>query len=315
LFLLKKRNGGNFGNEMERTKINKIPDLILCSDFHLREDIPTCWTGDFQAEQWDSMDFIKNLQKKYNCPVIMAGDVFHHWKASPWLLTETIKHLPAKFFPCLGQHDLPQHNIDLVNKSGFGTLREAEYFKTASDWELDVDIYFCHFGQIPPTKVDRRTKHILVWHRMVFHKEKPYPDCPSELSATLTIRKFPQFDLLLFGDNHKSFSVTYGDQLLVNPGSLTRQTADQMDFQPRVALWYAETNTIDWVNIPIQQGVISREHIERKEERNTRIDAFISKLDTDWKAEMSFEDNLEIFMKKNNTREAVQEIIYKSLEK
>jgi len=95
---------------------------------------------------------------------------------------------------------------------------------------------------------------------------------------------------------------------------MTRQTAAQIDFQPRVALWYADTNTIEWVNLPIAENAITREHIEVKERRDERIDAFISRLDNDWKAGMSFTENLEAFFNKNNTREPIKEIIYKAID-
>ena len=79
-------------------------------------------------------------------------------------------------------------------------------------------------------------------------------------------------------------------------------------------LWYAETNTVQWVDIPIQKDVITRGHLEKKEERDERIDAFISKLDTDWEAGMSFEENLEAHFNVNKTKSEIKSIIYKSIE-
>ncbi len=48
--------------------------------------------------------------------------------------------------------------------------------------------------------------------------------------------------------------------------------------------------------------------------RDERIDAFISKLDGDWEAAMSFEDNLKVFFKANKISENIQSIIYKAIE-
>jgi hypothetical protein len=78
------------------------PSGILCSDMHLREDTPTCWIGDFQQEQWIAVQFINHLQKKYKCPVIHGGDLFHHWKPSPWLLRMAMKYLPDQFYTIYG---------------------------------------------------------------------------------------------------------------------------------------------------------------------------------------------------------------------
>jgi hypothetical protein len=93
-----------------------------------------------------------------------------------------------------------------------------------------------------------------------------------------------------------------------------RMDADQIDHKPCVWLWFAEDNSVEQVFIPIEQGIISREHLERKEERDARIDAFVSRLDTEWEAEVSFEQNLETHFKANQIRTSVKEIIYSSLE-
>jgi DNA repair exonuclease SbcCD nuclease subunit len=289
---------------MERTRQIKKPDLILTSDWHLREDTPVCWTGDFQEEQWVSVAFIAALQKRYDCPVVHAGDLFHHWKPSPWLLSKAIIFLPEKFYTIYGQHDLPQHNWELLEKSGIHTLDLAGRITVCfgTHWGHEVATH-CH-SELP--------LNMMAWHHMTYILP-PFPGATGGQAEGI-LRKYKQFDLIVTGDNHQSFSTSYQGRLLVNPGSLTRQTADQADFQPRVALWYADTNTIDWVNIPIQDNVITREHIEKVEERDARIDAFISKLDTDFKAELSFEDNLEVFFQQNNIRDSVKEIIYRSLE-
>lgn len=288
---------------MERIKTNKKPDAILCSDFHLREDMPTCFTGDFQKEQWDAVDFIYDLQVKYDCGVYHAGDLFHHWKPSPWLLSMAIQHLPKKFFTIFGQHDLPQNSLNLVEKCGVQTLHLAQSLTILPG---------CHWGQEPEGYLPIEDKKVLVWHHLTY-LSKPFPEATGGMAEGI-LRKYPQFDLICTGDCHQSFTVEYQGRRLVNPGNLTRQAADQINYQPRIALWYAEDNSIIWVNLPIQEGVISRSHIEHKEERDNRIDAFIKGLDGDYKAEMSFEENLMKFFQVNQTRESVKNIIYKSID-
>ena len=113
-----------FGNLM-----NKKPSAILTSDFHLREDTPVCRTDNFWETQWKKVQWVKDLQREYDCPVLHAGDLFHAWKASPYLLRETMKHLPNNFWTIFGQHDLPQHSLELKNKSGVSALEEAGKLK------------------------------------------------------------------------------------------------------------------------------------------------------------------------------------------
>ena len=293
---------------MERNKPIKTPDAILCGDFHLREDQPICRTDNFEEKQWEKLDYIKRLQVKYNIPYILhSGDLFHHWKASPYLLSKTIEHLPKNFYSVTGNHDLPQHSMELLNKSSINTLQVAGAIKI-----LDG----CHFGQTPEkgfTSIVIKGRKILVWHILTYQGTKPFPGAEGGMAEGI-LRKYPQYDLIVTGDNHCSFTVEYQGRRLINPGNLTRQTADQADFQPRVALWYSEDNSIEWVNLPIQKDVISRDHLQVKEQRDARIDAFVSSLNGDYKTEMSFEQNLDSFLKVNPVRESVKSIIYKAIE-
>jgi len=287
-------------------KSNKQPNLIFCSDFGLREKDanPVCRLDDIWDTQWKKVDFIKNLQFIHNCPVVHAGDLFDYWKASPMLLSETMKHLPEQFFTCYGNHDLPQHNMELFYKSGVHTLKVSGVLSVMPE---------CHW-QMFPDKGSSTLYNLLVWHVMTYQKKKQWM-AESGMSGLRILKKYPQFDLIVTGHNHQAFVEEYKGRLLVNPGSLMRENADQMNFKPRVYLWYAETNTVEPVYIPIEDNVISRTHLDLKEKRDSRIDSFVSKLDGDWAAGMSFEDNLQTFEDNNKIDSDVMKIVYKATEK
>ena len=299
---------------MKRTLAPNKPDAILTGDWHLIETQPTCRTDNFVEAQWKKVDFVKDLQKKYKCPVFHSGDLFEYWKPSPNLLSETIKHLPNDFYTVYGNHDLPQHNLELSYKSGVYTLATGGHLRILPT---------CHWGEepnknswtweFPRSDGGSDTKNILVYHIMTYQGKKPWPGCIDPMAAKL-LRKYPQYDLILTGHNHQSFTEEFEGRLLVNPGSLTRHKVDQIDHRPCVYLWYAKTNTVEPVYLPIEQGVISREHIEHTQERNDRIDAFISRLDDDWEAAVSFEENLQRFESTNKVRKSVMEIVYKAIE-
>jgi hypothetical protein len=99
----------------------------------------------------------------------------------------------------------------------------------------------------------------------------------------------------------------------VNPGSLSRQRASETHL-PRVYLYCEESNSVEPVFLPIEDGVITREHLQKEEQRNERIDTFVSQLSEKWKVSLSFEDNLQRFEKKNEVRKSVMNIVYKTLE-
>ena len=284
------------------------PTLILCSDIHLREDQPLCRLDDFITVQFEKLCWLQMLQEKYDCPVVCAGDLFHFWKPSPSLLTKTIRALPNNFWTVYGQHDLPQHNLELQVKSGVYTLATANKLQILNE---------CHWGQ-EPTKgslvLPGSDKQILVMHRLTWKTEKPWPTCMASNARTL-LKKYPQFDLIVTGDNHQTFVETLGERILVNPGSFTRQKADQKEHKPCVFLWFAKTNSVEQVFVPIKEDVVSTEHIEAQKERDGRIDAFITRLTNDWEVDVNFQENLKRFFIENPTRQSVYNTIYASLEK
>lgn len=286
--------------------MKKRASAILTSDWHLRETTPVCRTDDFWTTQMNKINFIYSLQRKHKCPVLHAGDLFHHWKPSPYLLSMVIGNLPDQFATVYGQHDLPQHSLDLKDKSGIYVLESAI-------WVTVLD--GCSWGQLPEApSIEIGGRKILVWHNFTYIGKDPWPGCNAPKAYAL-LEKYKQFDLIVTGDNHQSFTFrSPNGNLLVNPGSLTRQDADQIDFQPKVYLYYAETNEVEVVEIPIEMGVITRDHIEKVQERDDRIDAFVSSLNTDFSATISFEKNMEMFLQTNRIRKDVKDIIYKSME-
>lgn len=291
---------------MKRTKQIKTPDLILGADWHLREDQPVARTDNFWEAQWDKVDQVAALQKKFDCPVYHAGDLFHHWKPSPNLLSETIARLPDNFNTIVGQHDMPQHNMELMFKSGIHTLVKAK----AINWLSEGG----NFGQDPITHTIIKGKKVAMIHRFVWDGEKiPWPGC-EELTARQVLAKYPQFDLIVTGDHHKPFIQALKGRLLVNCGQLSRQDAKAADYQPRVWLWYAETNTVEPYYLEHNLGVISRDHLDKIKERDERMEAFITRLSEDWEVGVSFEENLERFLGSNKTKMAVKELIYKAMD-
>lgn len=288
---------------MKRTTIPRKILAILTSDWHLREDVPVCRTDDFIKAQWEKVQYIKKLQEKYSCVIIHAGDLFHHWKPSPALLTETMRNLPKDFHTVYGNHDLPQHNLELADKSGVTTLAEAGFLTLlpGGHWKTQPAVLVYPVSELK----------LAVTHTMTWFKELPFPGCTSP-DAYRLLRKYPDIDLIVTGDNHQSFAVKKDNQWLVNPGSLTRQTANQINHAPAVYLWDGEDVFPEY--LPAAPEVVSREHLDRIEKRDARLEAFINSLSDEWEVAISFEENLRRFFEKNKIRQSVQEIIYKVLD-
>ena len=284
----------------------KLADAVLCGDTHLREKKPIARIDEYFPAMWNKFKFINDLAITNNCPVLCTGDFLDNWKSSPELLSKIIDNITADWRSIYGDHDMANHSWKLRHKSGLTTLEKAG--------KITI-IQGGHGTDKTSNKLSKRAKpivlgkrKIMLWHVLTWHKELPYPGCETSNAKSL-LKKYPQFDCIVTGDNHIPFVVKHKGRILVNVGSMLRNNADQINYRPAVWLYYAETNTVEPVYLPIKEGVISREHIEIKNERNERIDAFIAKVKTDFKLTMNFKENVIRFFDKNKTKNKVKNII------
>lgn len=284
----------------------KNPNLILTGDWHLRENIPECRMDNFWETQWKKVDFIAKLQYTYNCPIVHSGDLFNSWKPSPYLLASTIAHMPKQFYTVYGNHDLPQHSLELSNKCGIEVLKQSGHLTVLDGvhWKKEPGEITYDLGL---------KRKVLFWHVMTYTGGTPWPGC-IDLRADEVLQKYNGYDLIVTGHNHKPFTAQWEGRLLVNPGSITRQKADQMNAQPCVYLWYEETNTVKPVYLPIDDNVVSKEHIKRKETHDERLYTFVQKLNGDWGGVIILEEHLRRLLLENEVRKEVEEIAYKAIE-
>ena len=143
--------------------------------------------------------------------------------------------------------------------------------------------------------------------------------------APAILRKYPQFDLIVTGDNHQSFALSEANQIshpsmkpvivsgrfLVNPGSVMRMSAAQVDHKPTIYKW--ENGVVTPIPIPIEPDVLDLSELEAARDKDGRIQAFVERLSTEWEAGLSFEKNIENYFKANETPQEVQELIWKCL--
>ena len=92
-----------------------------------------------------------------------------------------------------------------------------------------------------------------------------------------------------------------------------RMNAGQVKFRPRVYLWYAEDNSVETVYLPIEEGVISREHVEVQKAQDTRMEAFAESLDKDIEVGLSFGENLKTHFKTNRVNRDIRELIWEAV--
>lgn len=280
----------------------KKADAIFCADLHLRDDQPVCRTDDYFEAQVKKIRFIDELAIEYDCPVLVAGDIFHKAKSSKALEIGLINNLEATWNGIPGNHDLPGHNIDKLFDSSLGVLAAAETMEIRPT-PLDV---------IEKYKWKGRTIGLI--HKLVHADVKIMAgDKVISYSAKKLLKENPDCDVIVSGDNHQTFVVKEGKQLLVNPGSMMRMTADQQNHKPSIFLYYAKSNTVEQVFLPIKKDVISREHVEKVNKYNERLDSFVQRINDQFELSLSFEKNIEAYLKVNEVRDPVKNIVWNIL--
>jgi len=280
-------------------------DGIFSGDWHLTLNTPIGRKDDYQKAMWDKVAFIKALQEEHDCGVYLAGDVFDHWKPSPYLIAKVAENIPANTNVCYGNHDLPQHVYEQRQFSGLYALEATKVLKTVP----------FGFWRDEPEKEDGfvvKGKRVFIWHKCVYQVKEPWMDSVDGASHALRLlKKYPQFDLIVTGDNHKPFIEEYKGRLLVNCGSLMRMNTKQINYKPCVYLWYAKTNTIVPVPLPIKKDVFSTEHIEKVKERDSRISEFAQSF-SKWEGGLDFAENLQAFERSSKPDKDVMSLVYKA---
>lgn len=312
------------------------PTAILTADIHLREDTPRNRTDNYFAAQAKKIQFINDLQKHFEIPILDAGDLLHKWNSSPYLEAWALKNLPEDMITIPGTHELPSHNINNLEKSSLNVLYVANKIHIKNDdiepdrneycraclWQNKVPYtllgfhwgYSLDYINTITNMIERQEKELFVCiiHRMVIDEELKYED-NTALTGHVLLRKLKDFDLIVSGHNHKPFVIKHKNQLLVNPGSMMRMTKSQIDHKPRVYLWYAETNEVEPVFLPIEKDVFAIKRIEEEEHRNEYLESYILALNDKYEVTLSFKKNLENYFEKNKTRKPVKDIVWNNV--
>ncbi|MCP4475369.1 MAG: hypothetical protein GY821_12555 [Gammaproteobacteria bacterium] len=325
------------------------PTAILTADWHIRSDRPVCRTDDYIEAQEKKIKFIFELSNRHGkLPILIAGDIGHKPVWGDSLIKRTL-HLFNKsiydrgdVFIVAGQHDLLNHNLNNLYEKALGILHQEEILTILTQqrsspenctkllWWDGVPNTHCQnqvfvFGFPYGTLITKNTLPTLTWvrssdkkialtHQMVIksQRNKLWPNQKADDGVKL-LKKYPCFDLIVTGDNHQTFTVEHEGRLLINPGSLMRMTANQIDHKPSVFLWYEKKNEVEQIFLPIEKNVVDRSHIEINEQRDKRIEAYVTRLKDVEEISFSYEDNLEKFLKLNRTRKRTVEKIWESL--
>lgn len=300
-------------------RVRKKPDAIITSDIELRTHAPICRTDEHWKAQEKKIKWLKKLQDKYKCPILDGGDLFDKkikQYPSHLLLSWAISNLPKNIYTVPGNHDLPGKSIDNYDKSAMKVLEKSGIVQVPYPHFLlmrDIGVYSFPWGVEIKQPTLFQDVNIALVHAMVYDKFTPFPGCEGYEKREL-MKILSGFDLIVCGHHHATFTARNRNTILVNPGSLMRNDADQIDFEPSVFLWYAKSRKVVPIKVPIEKGVISREHIEVKKSEDKRLAAFVEYLGREVKQGINFERNVEELLANKKVSQSITKKVWEYYE-
>jgi len=281
--------------------------IAMIGDLHFRSTTPEARLDDYLATQAKLITWLRETFKGHL--ILCSGDVVHKPRERQDALGFTnylLDNLPD-MIGVLGNHDLLDHALCNIKKTTMGTLMRAGKYKVVKEADVEnVFIWGFNYGEeivAPTRKKNKGDIYIAVYHGMILEEPNPFFE---GIGASEILAKFPQYDIILTGDNHKRFIVEDEARLLINPGSLKRDTADQIDHKPMVYVLDTETHLVDTVPVPIEDDIISREHLEKKKKRDARIEALSEKFAEVREVGIDYFENILQYMKENKVERAIK---------
>jgi DNA repair exonuclease SbcCD nuclease subunit len=289
--------------------------LLICGDTHLIDKAPENRIDDYAEAGMEKFQFTLHTAKELGCTLIsQPGDLFDSPNPSYSLFSKVVKMIkrihPIWFATVYGQHDLRYRNRENTALKALEVACSGNFLLECNDRFQDpVYISSAGWGEPIPEPIVGKF-NILITHRMIVD-EKIWEGQTDFDYANVFLMKH-KFDLIVSGDNHKYFIAEHGKRLLVNCGSMMRSSINQIDHIPTLVFFDTE-NPEAWYNIDIPikpvKEVFNMETVIKTQERDEKLDAFVSGLSEHKEMGLSFGDNLSAYMKENKIDKAVKSII------
>jgi len=217
---------------------------IFVSDVHI-EHRPSWrsaekdWFG-AMARQFEELATIADKMK---VPIVYTGDIFTNWYAGPELINFAIKHLPQGY-AIRGNHDLPNHRHEEMERSAYHTLSEAGVITDLLEpkHELGVVLHPFPWGaEIKPPDpyflsypMFKDSLQVAVIHRYIWQDGSSHAGVKDTDKVDANRKRVEGYDASFWGDNHKGFI----NGNLMNCGSFFRRHSDEVDYRPMVGILF-----------------------------------------------------------------------------
>ncbi len=296
-----------------------MPRFILTADWHLRATRPRCRTDENWIEtQRNALAQIKKISVKKNAPVFVVGDLFHSNSDTSFECIQLVQSLAdelGELYILAGNHDLPYHSSENINKSAIGILLNSNNIASIREFNLwvlnhkDVTCSCSNFDE-----VDNKDAEIVFKHTLVFPDLKSLPPNVNAITAKELLEEFPNAKWIFTGDYHRNFHYEKNGRHVVNPGCLLRQASDMKNY--KCGVYYVDTdeNIVEFVPIIDNESFVDDSYILKQEEREERIESFVDKLSDTKNVSLDFVNNVRKAMLENNFGFEIKTVVEELME-
>jgi exonuclease SbcD len=300
--------------------------FIQTNDIHWRLNNPEGRTDVYYeaigAKLFEIFEMARNLHAD---GILIAGDLFD----SPGIgyvatraLGKILVNAPCPIFTIAGQHDEWDHNPESLRRTpygivdGFGAVKNvaddpvdlecgfADVIISGRDYDAEADVaedYYEPNYDAFPEHVFRGSKDSVIIH---LAHGTVLTETPIFEKFTLVSQLKTSADIVCVGDYHPGIGVQRIDNdkktYVVNPGALARVKAAEVEMsrQVRVAvIEIGEDRSIDIQLVSLESArpgekVLSREHIEIENQKESEFQEFLGLLDSEGDFKMQTDSEL-----------------------
>jgi DNA repair exonuclease SbcCD nuclease subunit len=288
--------------------------FLITGDWHYTDKTPSCRIDDYPEVLKNKIQSIINIAKKEKVAAILQpGDLTD----TPFLSYSAYRELynllfDIPIFTVYGQHDLRYRN---KGNTPLDALQDSlEWFNVSKKIDIGATtVQGVSYGEtIPEPTPD--VFNILLIHKMIVAVQEA--EWQEDYDLGIDFLTNSKYDLIISGDNHKSFMVGTKKRFLFNCGSLMRSTIDQIDHKPCFYIFETNDRTYKQYFIPVTtwQKTFDLKKKVKEEERNEHMESFVSGLSEHKDMGLNFTDNLFMYLKKNKIEPIIKDIIKRNME-
>jgi len=290
--------------------------FLICGDFHLTDIKPENRIDDYEKIVLNKFKSILDTAEKNKISyIIQPGDFFDRPNPSYKFfseITELIKNCKTVILAVTGQHDLRYRNLE--NTAIIALSKSCDNFQLLQNKVIDkINLIGVSYGEVIPEPTPD-VFNILLIHKMIVAVQEAGWQGDYDLGIDFLTKS--KYDLIISGDNHKSFMIKTKKRFLFNCGSLMRSTIDQIDHRPCFYIFETEDQTYKQFFIPVTiwQNTFDLKKKVKEEERNEHMESFVSGLSEHKDMGLNFADNLFMYLKKNKVDSTITDIIKRNME-